>query len=162
MGSARRHRLLASAVTAVLLGVTAATLSPAVAASAAVPTTDTPPTYDRYQAISDPGVTASGYFQPYWYDTDGRHIQAHGGQIVTGSQLGIEADEVTAGEEDGRTVYYWYGEDRSNCYYNSPGVSVYKSYDTFNWSNEGVALRSVTSRAAVRNPCNVTERATRE
>lgn len=153
MGSARRTQFLASAVAAVLLGLTAATLSPASGATAAVPTTDTPPTYDRYQAVTDPGVTAPGYFQPYWYDTEGRHIQAHGGQIVAGTEavagteLGIEADEISAGEENGRAVYYWYGEDRSNGYYNSPGVSVYKSYDTLNWSNEGVALRSVTSKA---------------
>ncbi|WP_241843183.1 Ig-like domain-containing protein [Agromyces albus] len=134
-------------MTAVLLGLTAATLSPVSVASAAVPTTDAPPTYDRYQAVADPGLTAPGYFQPYWYDTEGRHIQAHGGQLVAGTELGVETDEISAGEENGRAVYYWYGEDRSNGYYNSPGVAVYKSYDTLNWSNEGVALRSVTSKA---------------
>ncbi|WP_306894549.1 Ig-like domain-containing protein [Agromyces albus] len=133
-------------MTAVLLGLTAATLSPVSGASAAVPTTDAPPTYDRYQAVTDPGLTAPGYFQPYWYDTEGRHIQAHGGQLVAGIELGVETDEISAGEENGRAVYYWYGEDRSNGYYNSPGVAVYKSYDTLNWSNEGVALRSVTSK----------------
>ncbi|MBT2517448.1 Ig-like domain-containing protein [Streptomyces sp. ISL-90] len=151
MGSARRKRFSASAATAVLLGLTAATLSPALGASAAVPTTDAPPTYDRYQAVTDPGLTASGYFQPYWYDTEGRHIQAHGGQIVAGTELGVAADEISAGEENGRAVYYWYGEDRSNGYYNSPGVSVYKSYDTLNWSNEGVALRSVTSKSELQS-----------
>jgi hypothetical protein len=143
----RGTRFLASAVAAVLVGVTAATVSAAIGASAAVPTTDTPPTYDRYQAVTDPGLTASGYFQPYWYDTDGRHIQAHGGQLVAATELGVQADEITTGEEQGRAVYYWYGEDRSNGYYNSPGVAVYKSYDTLNWTNEGVALRSITSKA---------------
>ena len=147
MGSTRGKRFLTSAVVVALVGATAATLSAAVGASAAVPTTDAPPIYDRYQAVTDPGLTASGYFQPYWYDTDGRHIQAHGGQLVAGTELGVESDEITAGEEDGRAVYYWYGEDRSNGYYNSPGVAVYKSYDSRNWTNEGVALRSITSKS---------------
>lgn len=136
-----------------VIAVLAAVLVPVTTASAAVPTTGTPPVYDTYGAISDPGASASGYFQPYWYDTDGRHIQAHGGQIVTvsSSDLGVDASEVTTATEDGERVYYWYGEDRSNGYYNSPGVSVYRSTDTLNWTNEGVALRSVTDKAELRS-----------
>ncbi|GAB6937459.1 glycoside hydrolase family 43 protein [Isoptericola variabilis] len=84
-----------------------------------------------YPAVLDPGVGADDYFTPPWPDADGEHIQAHGGQVVTS-------------EEDGRTVYYWYGEDRSNGYYGSPGVHAYKSYDTKSWTDEGVVLRSVS------------------
>ncbi len=59
----------------------------------------------------------------------------------------MDPDAIVGGtEDDGTPVYYWYGEDRSNDYYNHPGVAVYSSTDTFNWKNEGVALRSVTSR----------------
>ncbi|WP_395244164.1 family 43 glycosylhydrolase [Agromyces sp. MMS24-K17] len=142
-----------------VIAVLAAVLVPATTASAAVPTTGTPPVYDSYGAVSDPGASAAGYFQPYWYDTDGRHIQAHGGQIVaapagvtaTSADLGVEADQVTAATEGGETVYYWYGEDRSNGYYDSPGVSVYRSTDTLNWTNEGVALRSVTDKSELRS-----------
>lgn len=144
MGSTR---FLASAVATALVGVAAVIASPATVATAAVPTTETPPTYDSYLPVTDPGLTAAGYFQPYWYDTEGRHIQAHGGQLVAGTELGVESEQITTGEESGRPVYYWYGEDRSNGYYNSPGVAVYKSYDSLNWSNEGVALRSITSKA---------------
>ncbi|MGX9347165.1 discoidin domain-containing protein [Microbacterium sp. KNMS] len=90
-----------------------------------------PTTYTSYPAIQDPGSSAPDYFQPLWLDDNGAHIQAHGGQIVTA-------------EEDGRTVYYWYGEDRSNGYYGSPGVHAYKSYDTVNWVDQGVVLRSVS------------------
>ncbi|HMR49289.1 MAG TPA: family 43 glycosylhydrolase [Arachnia sp.] len=125
--------LLSALAASALLG------SFALSAVAAPPTTDDPPVYEAYPAIVDPGSTAPTYFQPHWYDTDGRHIQAHGGQIVVG-------------EENGAPVYYWYGEDRSNDYYNSPGVSVYKSYDSFNWTNEGVALRSVSSKAQLTEP----------
>ncbi|TDU83914.1 beta-xylosidase [Kribbella voronezhensis] len=68
-----------------------------------------------------------------WRDTDGQVIQAHGGQVVP------------ATDEDGRRIWYWYGEDRSNGYYDSPGVHVYSSYDLYNWKNDGLALRTMSS-----------------
>ncbi|WP_082104311.1 discoidin domain-containing protein [Demequina soli] len=119
-----------------------------------VPRTDDPPTYVRYSALADPGKSADDYFQPFWYDTDGRHIQAHGGQIVAVSadELGVDASDVVTGSEDGRTVYYWYGEDRTNGYWNSPGVAVYRSTDTMNWTYEGRALRSVASKGELTQP----------
>ncbi|WP_231915960.1 family 43 glycosylhydrolase [Microbacterium karelineae] len=117
--------------TAVAGGILAAALgASALAPAAADVPTGVPVTYDAFPAIQDPGSGASDYFQPLWLDDAGSHIQAHGGQIV-------EA------EEDGQTVYYWYGEDRSNDYYGSPGVHVYRSTDAMNWTDEGVALRSV-------------------
>ena len=83
-----------------------------------VPRTETPIEYDRFPAVLDPGLTAPGYFQPFWYDTDGRHIQAHGGQIVTV-------------EEAGQTVHYWYGEDRTQRLLRAARASrVYRSTDT--------------------------------
>ncbi|QIG38677.1 hypothetical protein G5T42_03570 [Microbacterium sp. 4R-513] len=132
--------LLVSSVVAA--SAPAAALTPAAVTPAAVvtdpadgvPRTDPPPVYEDYPAIADPGAGSAGYFQPYWYDTQGRHIQAHGGQIVTA-------------EENGETVYYWYGEDRTNGYYGSPGVSVYRSTDTHNWENLGTALRGVSNSA---------------
>ena len=121
-------------------------LSTIAAAQAAVPVGD-PTTYDSYPAIQDPGASAPDYFQPYWFDDNGAHIQAHGGQVVSAEELEVDASGVVAGEEAGRTVYYWYGEDRSNGYYGSPGVHAYKSYDTRNWIDEGVVLRSVSDAA---------------
>ncbi len=119
-----------------------------------VPRTDNPPTYTQYGAISDPGTSAADYFQPYWYDTDGRHIQAHGGQIVsvTAAQLGINASDILTASEGGNTVYYWYGEDRSNGYWGSPGVAVYRSTDTLNWTNEGTALRTISAKEDLESP----------
>ncbi|PWD51366.1 hypothetical protein C8046_12535 [Serinibacter arcticus] len=104
-----------------------------------VPSTDTPITYTTFGAIQDGGLTSAGYFQPFWYDTDGRHIQAHGGQTVTV-------------QEAGETVHYWYGEDRSNGYWGSPGVAVYRSTDLMNWTNEGTAMRSVSARDELTEP----------
>ncbi len=137
------RRILATATVAVLAGALASPL----AASAGVPTdpadgvprVDPPVTYARFEPLADPGLGAADYFEPKWYDTDGRHIQAHGGQVVTT-------------EEDGQTVYYWYGEDRTNGYWNSPGVGVYRSTDAVNWENLGTALRSISSREDLLTP----------
>ena len=59
-----------------------------------------------------------------WPDTDGRHINAHGGNIIL---------------HDG--TYYWYGEHRPyRGFTTEVGVSVYSSTDLHTWKNEGVAL----------------------
>ncbi|MEV7756942.1 discoidin domain-containing protein [Microbacterium sp. NPDC089180] len=138
------RRLLAAATAAVLAGALA---SPLAAAATGVPTdpndgvprVDPPVAYARFEPLADPGRGSADYFQPKWYDTDGRHIQAHGGQVVTT-------------QEDGQTVYYWYGEDRTNGYWNSPGVAVYRSTDAMNWTNLGDALRSITTRDDLLTP----------
>jgi hypothetical protein len=146
--SIRRAGRRSATVAPILLSVAlAAGVVPPAAAD--VPTVPDPIDYEAYPAVSDPGSSSGSYFQPHWYDTEGRHIQAHGGQVVTSTseELGVEAGDTTAVDQDGTTVYYWYGEDRSNGYYESPGVSLYSSTDTYNWTNEGVVMRSVTSRA---------------
>ncbi|MCM6762380.1 discoidin domain-containing protein [Rathayibacter sp. ZW T2_19] len=145
-----RKRPFGWAVTALVVTGLLAAGAPAVAAAPlasavvtdpadGVPRADPPPVYDSYPAIQDPGRSAAGYFQPSWYDTDGRHIQAHGGQIVTV-------------QEDGADVHYWYGEDRTKGYYNSPGVAVYRSTDGLNWENRGTALRSVQAPEELEQP----------
>lgn len=58
-----------------------------------------------------------------WPDTDGTHINAHGGGILY--------------HDD---TYYWFGEhkgSRNNAYV---GVMCYSSKDLYNWKKEGVAL----------------------
>lgn len=107
-----------------------------------LPTIGQVPTYTKFQPTTDPGKNASDYFQPYWYaknanDNGGTHIQAHGGQVV---KVG--------------DAYYWYGEDRSNGYDNSPGVHAYMSTDLYNWTDLGVALRAVTSKSQLTDKSN--------
>ncbi|MFI8523113.1 glycoside hydrolase family 43 protein [Promicromonospora sukumoe] len=126
--------------------------APAAAPAAATAITEAAATTEEattYPPILDPGANAADYFTPSWPDTAGNHIQAHGGQVVSVSAeaLGVDAGSVVEGEEAGETVYYWYGEDRSNGYYGSPGVHAYKSYDTKNWTDEGIVLRSVSDAA---------------
>lgn len=53
-------------------------------------------------------------------DTDGRHINAHGGGMM---------------ELDG--VFYWYGESRGD---EAPGVACYRSRDLREWENLGTVL----------------------
>jgi hypothetical protein len=68
-----------------------------------------------------------------WLDANGQVIQAHGGQVVP------------ATDDSGRRIYYWYGEDRGKGYFDSPGVHLYSSYDLYNWKDEGLALRAMSS-----------------
>ena len=70
-----------------------------------------------------------------WLDNNAKAIQAHGGQVIPTKDAG------------GRTVYYWYGEDRTNGYQPMPGVHAYSSYDLYNWKDEGLVLKALTSRA---------------
>lgn len=68
-------------------------------------------------------LTVQAEFRPgeLWPDTDGNHIQAHGGGVLARGG-----------------IYYWYGEDRT------PGgrgaVACYSSTNLLDWKREGVAL----------------------
>ncbi|WP_353816164.1 family 43 glycosylhydrolase [Agromyces sp. SYSU T00266] len=81
-------------------------------------------------------IEAYASFRPgqEWLDTEGRVIQAHGGQVVPSK------------DDDGKRIYYLYGEDRTFGYHSAPGVHVYSSYDLYNWTDQGVALRALSSR----------------
>jgi hypothetical protein len=59
-----------------------------------------------------------------WTDTDGVHINAHGGGILYYND-----------------TYYWYGENKGERSNNAlVGVMCYSSTDLYNWKNEGVAM----------------------
>ncbi|MEP4534619.1 MAG: glycoside hydrolase family 43 protein [Cyclobacteriaceae bacterium] len=58
-----------------------------------------------------------------WPDTEGEHINAHGGGILY---------------HDG--TYYWFGEHKGEGNNALIGVMCYSSEDLYNWKNEGVAL----------------------
>lgn len=62
-----------------------------------------------------------------WKDTDGVHINAHGGGVIF---------------VDG--TYYWYGEFKTEGKGGNTalkGVSCYSSKDLYNWHNEGIVLK---------------------
>ena len=79
-----------------------------------------------------------------WPDTDGKHINAHGGGIIL---------------YDG--IYYWFGESRlprgekDRTHY---GVGCYSSKDLLNWKNEGLALRVISDTTNMLQPGCVIER----
>lgn len=64
-------------------------------------------------------------FEPgkLWKDTNGRHINAHGG--------GILYDKGT---------YYWFGEYKGETNLAEKGITCYSSKDLYNWKNEGIVL----------------------
>lgn len=71
--------------------------------------------------ISAKGENLNGQL---WQDNNGKHINAHGGNIIM---------------YNGK--YYWYGENRPDRGYTTEvGVGVYSSTDLRNWTDEGVAL----------------------
>lgn len=64
-----------------------------------------------------------------WKDTDGKHINAHGGGVIF---------------QNG--TYYWYGEFKRGGNGGNKakdGVSCYSSTDLKNWKNEGLALKMI-------------------
>ena len=72
----------------------------------------------------------TGYdsFRPgeIWQDTDGIHINAHGGGILFHEGM-----------------YYWFGEHKTSGRGGNTarvGIRCYSSSDLYNWKNEGVAL----------------------
>lgn len=79
-----------------------------------------------------------------WPDTEGNHINAHGGGIIFYND-----------------TYYWFGEyrlprgekDRSRY-----GVSCYSSKDLINWKNEGLVLPVINDTASLLKPGCVIER----
>lgn len=56
-----------------------------------------------------------------WLDTDGVHIDCHGGNIIYVEHL---------------KTFYWYGEHRGT----PRGASCYSSTDLYNWKKEGVVI----------------------
>ncbi len=67
-----------------------------------------------------------------WLDTEGHHINAHGGNII---QYG--------------DTYYWYGEQRPDRGFTMDGgIAVYSSKDLHQWKNEGLALKLSTEHGS--------------
>lgn len=63
----------------------------------------------------------------FWKDTEGVHINAHGGGVIFVNE-----------------TYYWYGEFKSEGKEGNTalkGVSCYSSKDLYNWHNEGIVLK---------------------
>lgn len=78
-------------------------------------------------------------------DTNGKAMQAHGGSAAamkegTGEgcvNIDLDGDgQIT----EGKTVYLWYGEDKTNNTRPVDGVKCYVSTDLYNWTDKGTVL----------------------
>ena len=74
--------------------------------------------------------TFSGAAGERMYDTKGKLIQAHGGQIQKFTVNGTKR-------------WYWIGEDKTDGYRPCGGIHMYSSSDLFQWKDEGVILRTM-------------------
>lgn len=69
-----------------------------------------------------------------WLDTNGKHIQAHGGQVQWLSALDLDEDGIAEGG------WIWYGEDKTRNGKPIDGIHCYTSADLYNWTDRGMAL----------------------
>lgn len=109
---------------------------------------DTAVTADNLENVSryQPYHTFSGVRESYggklgsdvkvaeWLDTDGKHIQAHGGQVQWLSTLDLDEDGISEGG------WIWYGEDKTRNGKPIDGIHCYTSADLYNWTDRGMAL----------------------
>lgn len=79
-------------------------------------------TYDSFSGVNGDRL----------YDNNGVLVQAHGGQV----------QKLTV---DGKTKWYWIGEDKTYNYIPCPGIHMYSSDDLYNWVDEGVVLKTMNS-----------------
>ena len=86
-------------------------------------------------------VFAKDEFHPGapWPDTDGVHVDAHGGAILCESN-----------------IFYWFGELQNGGRRRLPAVSVFISTNLYDWKNSGAALsRSTDTNSDFRAGCTV-------
>ncbi|CEJ59620.1 Putative Glycoside hydrolase family 43 protein [Penicillium brasilianum] len=77
-----------------------------------------------------------------WYDTDGTLISAHGG--------GITFDQKSS-------LFWWFGEYKTEARPEGGGVSVYSSKDLRTWTSGGLALAPIEGHPYI-SPDNVIQR----
>ena len=74
-----------------------------------------------------------------WFDTDGKPIQAHGGQVIWVEHVGWNGDKpyYKPNPSPGDGAWLWVGEDKSFGGRPIGGFRVYVSKDLYNWVNMG-------------------------
>lgn len=86
--------------------------------------------------VYDSFTGAKGTGAQEWLDTQGEHIQAHGGQVQWLDTLDLDGDGVMEGG------WIWYGEDKTRNGKPIDGVRCYTSSDLYNWTSHGTVLRT--------------------
>ena len=87
--------------------------------------------------------TISGTKGAPLYDTEGKLVQAHGGQV---QKITYDYDYNDNGtiDADEHEFWFWVGEDKTNDYRPCPGVRAYISKDLYNWKDVGNILKTVS------------------
>lgn len=72
----------------------------------------------------------------------GLPMQAHGGSVLTMVESAADGKDIDGDGQvtEGKTVYLWYGEDKTNDTHPVDGVRCYVSTDLYNWSDRGLVL----------------------
>lgn len=90
--------------------------------------------YDTFFG-ADEGTTGSGSVKVnQWLDTEGEHIQAHGGQAQWLDTLDLDGDDTAEGG------WIWYGEDKTRNGKPIDGIRCYTSSDLLNWTDRGTVF----------------------
>lgn len=92
--------------------------------------------YHTFSGVRDSyeGMLGSDVKVAEWLDTNGNHIQAHGGQVQWMETLDLDEDGVSEGG------WIWYGEDKMRNGKPIDGIHCYTSPDLYNWTDRGMAL----------------------
>ncbi|MEY8357148.1 InlB B-repeat-containing protein [Lachnospiraceae bacterium 54-53] len=99
------------------------------------------PVYDSFSGTAD-GTGSGTEERSLWLDTEGTHIQAHGGQVQSLNEQEVDCDLDENGEIEDKNVWLWYGEDKTRNGNPIDGVRCYVSTDLYNWTNKGTVLRT--------------------
>lgn len=97
------------------------------------------PVYDSFSGTAK-GTGSKEYSM--WLDTEGKHIQAHGGQVQALNEAAVQYDLDENGEIEDKNVWLWYGEDKTRNGKPIDGVKCYVSTDLYNWTDKGTVLRT--------------------
>lgn len=90
--------------------------------------------YSTFSGAAD-GILCSGDVNVNeWLDTNGEHIQAHGGQVQWLDTLDLDEDGIPEGG------WIWYGEDKTRNGKPIDGIHCYTSPDLYNWTDCGIVL----------------------
>lgn len=100
--------------------------------------------YIRVRALKSKRDVIPGLSGELLYDTKGMDIRAYGGEIHSYT-------------EDGKTRWYWIGEDgmapdESSYTMRHNGIHMYSSEDLYEWEDEGVVLRTMETKEDFQDP----------
>ena len=98
--------------------------------------------FDNLRTLPETNTSIPGTTGDVIQADTGLPMQAHGGSVLTMQESTANAIDLDGDGEvtDGKTVYLWYGEDKTNNTHPVDGVRCYVSTDLYNWTDRGMVL----------------------